>query len=170
MTALKFAGGILLVICGSLFGMYYSSRLRNQLAFLLSYEDFLISALSLVDTCSADLSQIMNYAADNEYLGRAAAAAVDAIDSGSDPCSCWKTAVAREVKCGRLGAEDESLVCSFADYDGEKDSMSRAGRIEFLLVRTRQRIKELKSETTEKRRLYRIVGTFVGALAAAVLI
>ena len=170
MLALRLAGGLLLVVCGALGGLYLAERARGRLAFLEAYEAFLLTAASLVSSCGADLSVILGYAEKNAYLRELAASAQNAVMQGTDPRPAWKSAAEEASKHGRIRSEDVELVSSFADYDGEEDTDSRTGRLNFLLDRTRQRLSVLKKETEEKRRLYRILGTFIGALAAAVLI
>ena len=170
MHALKIAGGLLLLVCGALGGLYFAERAKKRLAFLEAYEAFLQAASSLVSSCEAELSQILEFAVNNDYLHDIGSSAKRAIENGTDPRIIWKKTAAQTAIKGEICTDDIELISGFADYDGEEDSTARAGKITFLLDRTRQRLSALKKETDEKRRLYRILGTFVGALAAAILI
>ncbi len=170
MYALKWAGALLLIVCGALCGLWLSSREKRRADLIEDYAAFLERARSLVHYCSAETAVIADQCRDSGSLGSIGDEFAALIAQGKDPQICWKTAVCDSAMRGEFFPEDTELLLSFGKGFGEGDSSSEESRLSFLIDKTSQRLEVLRAQTTERRKLYRIVGTFAGGLAAALLI
>lgn len=170
MSALKAAGGLLLIVCGALGGLYLADKVRRRLRLFEEYEGFLLGAVSMIEHCSPDAQAIGEYCAQFPCLAAAGRGFSSAAENGSDPCIVWKAEVKQMSAQYGLSPKEEQLLLSFSEGFGEGDSKGEASRLMLIRDRTALHLEELRRESCDKSRTYRVVGTFVGALAAAILI
>lgn len=170
MSALKYIGGLILIVCGALCGLYFSDRTKRRLRLFEEYESFLLGCSSIIDRCTADVREIGDFCKGFPHLSAAGKAFLSAAENRSDPCIAWKESVKNMSAGYGLADKEEKLLSSFADGFGDSDSETETARLSLLRERTALYLDSLRKESEEKSRICRVVGTFVGALAAAVLI
>ena len=59
MTGLKITGGIVLIFCGALGGLYAAGRIDRQTDFIRQYIIFLTQTETMISYCKADIVEIL---------------------------------------------------------------------------------------------------------------
>lgn len=170
MTAVKAAGGIMLIVCGALAGLYASKRLKRRADFLTQYVIFLTRAETMISYCSSEIGEIISEPGDAPLLSHMLSVCCGMINSGSDFTAAWTSGVNAAADEGLLAGEDISLVRSFCDGFGTSGTEEEIAKLRLHREFIRQRASALSEEAARRQKLYRVVGTFCGAMAAAVAI
>lgn len=163
---IKLTGGILLVVCGTLCGLYAGDKLKARLCFFEDYLSFLVRVKSGIRYTASDLNEILSLETQNVTLKGMLDRARGGIKGGEAPERAWRYAVDNAV----AKKEDRSLLYCFGDNYGALDADGELNRLTLHEELVRQHCSGLYEECKTKRRLYRVVGMFGGVLTAVILI
>ena len=169
MTAARMTGGIMLIVCGALAGLYASKRLKRRADFLTQYLVFLTRAETMISYCSLEISRIAADPGDAPLLGTMLSVCLSELDSGRELSAAWCAGVRAAENEGLLRGGDVSLVMSFCDGFGSAGTDEEIARLRLHRELVRQRLEVLNEEAAKRQKLYRVVGTFCGAMAAAIM-
>ncbi len=170
MTGLKITGAIILIFCGALGGLYAAGRIERQTEFIKQYIIFLTQTETMISYCSADIIEILKSINSTPLMLPMISSCLKKMEGGTDFTSAWCSS-ARELCSEKLiSGNDLDLICSFSEGFGTLGADEEIGKIRLHRSMAEQRLSELQPETNTKKRLYRVVGTFCGAMAAAVMI
>ncbi len=170
MTGLKIIGGIILISCGALSGLYAARRIEQQTEFIRQYIIFLTQTETMISYCNADIIEILKGINSVPLMSPMISSCLDGMKIGKDFTSSW--CASAEELCSQkiISAADINMICSFSEGFGSLGADEEIGKIRLHKTMAEQRLSELQPETNTKKRLYRVVGTFCGAMAAAVII
>ena len=163
---IKLTGGILLVVCGTLCGLYAGDKLKARLCFFEDYLCFLVRVKSGIRYTASELDEILSLETKNQTLREMLRRARRGIEGGEVPEMAWRLA----VDGASSNREDKSLLYAFGDDYGTLDADGELNRLTLHEELVRQHRGVLYEEWKTKRRLYRIVGMFAGILTAVILI
>lgn len=170
MTGLKIIGGFILIFCGALSGLYAAGKVERQTNFIKQYIVFLTQTETMINYCNADIIEILKSINSVPLMLPMISSCLEKMKGGKDFTSSWCSSA--EELCSRkvISADDISMICSFSEGFGSLGSDEEIGKIKLHRAMAEQRLSELQPETNTKKRLYRVVGTFCGAMIAAVII
>lgn len=160
----------MLIACGALAGLYASRRLKRRTDFLTQYIVFLTRAETMISYCSTEIGRIVSDPGDVPLLSRMLSECCAMINGGSDFSSAWSCGVSSAAQEGLIAGDDINLVRSFCDGFGTSGTEEEIAKLRLHRELIRQRLAVLSEEAAKRQKLYRVVGTFCGAMAAAVMI
>lgn len=170
MLALKIAGGMIITVSGAMGGLFAAKRLERQCAAVSDYIAFLTYSESMIGYCAADIAEILSDADRFPYLEKIITDVSSYLAGGKEFSRAWKTAVSDSAERGEIGKSDIRLIASFGEGFGAMGAEEEIRRIRLHKDEAQRRLSELRPQLEAKRRLYRVVGTFCGMLAAVIII
>lgn len=170
MTAIKLIGGIILITSGALGGLYAAKRLELQTDFIRQYIVFLTQAETMISYCSADIGEILSSINSAPLMSEMLSECRSRMKSGKDFTSAWCSSVNSACVRGEISKSDVAMLRSFSEGFGTSGTEEEIGKIRLHKSIAEQRLSELRPEASTKKRLYRVIGTFCGAMAAVILI
>ncbi len=170
MTGLKIIGGIVLIFCGALGGLYAARRIEQQTDFIRQYIVFLTQTETMISYCNADIIEILGSINSVPIMSPMIAECLDRMNKGQDFTSAWCDSARESCRRKLISDSDLDMICSFSEGFGSLGAEEEIGKIRLHKTMAEQRLSELQPETNTKKRLYRVVGTFCGAMAAAIII
>ncbi len=170
MTGLKITGGIILIFCGALGGLYAAKRIERQTDFIKQYIIFLTQAETMISYCNADIIEILKSINSIPLMCPMISSCLEQMEAGSDFTAAWCCAAEEFCSKKLIRESDLNMICSFSEGFGSLGADEEIGKIRLHKSMAEQRLSELQPESNTKKRLYRVVGTFCGAMAAAVML
>lgn len=166
MLYMKLSGGLLLVVCGTLAGLYCSQKLKGRLAFYEQYIRFLTQISSAIGYTAANVRTLFEGVQGLPLIDPLLKGTEAGLDRGEDFPTAWKKAVSRWVS----DKNDRKLLYYFGATFGTDNCAGELAKLSLHRESAVSRQAELREEYHTKRRLYRVVGMFCGTLTAVLLL
>lgn len=166
MELVKIAGGLLLVICGTLAGLYAAGKFKDRVRLYEQYLIFLNQVKTALGYTAPDVRELLEMESDVPLLSPVIHDTAALLDDGCNFSDAWQSAVELHVR----DRSDRELLRRFGESFGTSNVSGEIGKLSLLMELVRERLDAMKEELKTKRRLYRIVGMFGGVLSAVLLI
>ena len=166
MLFLKLTGGIMIVICGTLVGLYASLRLKKRVEMFEQYAGFLTQAEAVISYTAVSAEELLAEMKCGEQISPICKEASRELCAGSPPEKAWRRAVDMNIANGG----DREILYGFGDDFGTSDVNGELKKLALHKELILQHLSALKSELNTKRRLYRVLGMFGGTMAALMLL
>ena len=166
MEIVKLFGGLLLVVCGTLAGLYASGKLRDRVKLLEQYAMFLNQAQSEIGYTASGIRELLTMPGTMPLLRPVFKDCLRLLNGGCQLENAWRTAVEVHIP----DKNDRELLCYFGDHFGSSNISGELNKLSLHSELVWQRLDRLREEMKTKRRLYRVVGMFGGVVAAVLLI
>lgn len=166
----KLLGGMLIVVSGTLGGMYAGVRLKRQTEFWEQYLLFLTQAQTMIGYGGTAVREIFRQVKGIPLAEPMVREALEALDRGEGIEEAWKRAVQRQMKALGFGSEDIERVYFFGSAFGVTDRQGELAKIQLHTELIGERCRVLKEELAVKLRIYRMVGMCCGVLSAVVVV
>ncbi len=163
---LKYAGGLMLVICGALSGQVMCKRLRQRAIMLEDYLRFLTQTQALIGYTAESAESILENVRGLKLLTPMLDNARSLMKGGLSFRDAW----CRSVRDYISEKEERELICAFGETFGTGNISGELSKLELHKESAVRMQRELLEDIKIKKRLYRTMGTFCGVLAAVVLI
>lgn len=168
--AVKIIGGILIVLCGTFTGIYFSERSRRETMFLRQYILFLGQIRSMVEYAGESIGDIMLKVHSVPLMDHLIGEFTGRLSSGEDMVSAWTKSVENSLDRKEFDSADTVLLLNFCEGFGEMGPAEEGSRIQMLIGAVTARLEQKEKDSLVKQRLYRTVGTFCGVLTAVVFL
>ena len=165
MILIRITGGLFLVLCGALGGIFLSERLKARAEFMGQYVRFLTQAQAEVGYTASSAEELMKNAAGVPLLRPLLDGTVRYLHKGEELSRAWSRSAESCIKNRR----DRELVRSFGESFGTGGVEGELAKLALHRENAQRVYGEYLEEVRAKGRLFRTVGTFCGALAAALL-
>ncbi len=169
MYLLKFCGGMLLVICGTFCGIYASRTVLNRLKFFEQYLIFLTTVQTAVSYAAMSAKELLKISVSQNLLSPVLDKALNYLESGDAFETAWRKAFSAKETALLVSKEDRELIYTFGDHFGTGDINGETEKIKMNIVLVQQRLKELRENTSSKRKIYRILGMFAGVVITVLI-
>lgn len=166
---LKFWGGTMIIICGALSGIYLSDKLKNRAKFMEEYIIFLTQAKAMIRYGNFEIQKILSEVSQNSLFSDMLQECQMYLSGGENFSSSWKNACQNYAEKGLMTKEDIPLYQNFGESFGNLGSEEEENQIQLYIELADHRLSRLREELLTKRRLYRVIGTFSGVMAAVIL-
>ena len=166
---LKFVGGVFVVICGTLGGIYFSLRLRRKAEFLEQYLMFLKQVQTMISYGGMSVGEILKEIKNIPLAEPVLSDTEKYMNEGEAIESAWKKAVEGNMKKLHFEKPDMEMIEYFGNTFGVSDREGELSKIKLHEELIRERRDILKSEMYAKCRVYRIVGMFCGVMTAVLI-
>ncbi len=166
MELFKLAGGLFIIISGTLIGLYASSKIRTRAELMEQYLIFLNRTHAAISYTGTGVKELLKPEGSLPLISPVLRRAHKELLSGSPIERAWRTAVDENIPC----IDDRKLMYSFGDNFGTGNIEGELCKLELHIKLAEQRLEDIRSELKTKQRLYRIVGMSGGIMTAAVLI
>lgn len=163
---IKIIGCILIVAATTLSGFKKSQRLYKRRDLINDFLIFLDSLATNIRYSTDELSVILSKSEDS--FGKAIYNSYKEIKGSF--FERWKKSVILATQGYSLKHEDKQLLCSFGEKLGITDVEGQLKHIELYKNLAAAHLEDSKKDITEKSRLYRTMGFFVGTAAALIII
>ena len=166
---LKFVGGIFIVVCGTLGGIYFSLRLRRKAEFFEQYIMFLTQVQTMISYSGISVREILKEIKNIPLAEPILTDTEKYMDNGEAIESAWKKAVNENMKKLYFEKSDIEIVEYFGNAFGISDKEGELSKIKLHEELVRNRWHVLKNDMLSKCRVYRVTGMFCGVMAAALI-
>ena len=166
---LKFVGGILIVVCGTLGGIYFSLRLKRKAEFFEQYIMFLMQVQTMISYGGMSIGEILRGIKSVPLTEPILLDTEKYMDNGEAIETAWKKAVDGNMKKLHLEKSDTEMLEYFGNSFGVSDREGELSKIKLHEELVRERWENLKNEMYAKCRVYRIVGMFCGVMTAVLI-
>lgn len=163
---IKLIGCALLVGATTLFGFFKANSLYKRKIFINDFLVFLDSLATNIRYNSDELSVILSQSEDS--FGKLIYGSYT--EQKGSFFEKWKKAVISVCDGSFLKHEDKQLFCSFGEKLGVTDVEGQLKHIELYKGLAKAHLDDCQKDITEKSRLYKTMGFFVGTAAALVII
>ena len=164
---LKYIGGVLIVICGTLGGIYASLRLKRKAEFLEQYLIFLNRVGTMIEYGQMSVRDIFGELKNISVIEPVLSDTERFLDEGDDFENAWRKSVDKNMK--EFDKSDIETVYFFGKSFGVTDKNGELAKIELHSQMIRERLDMLKNDIISKTKIYRILGMFGGVLAAVMI-
>ena len=166
---LRFVGGIFIVVCGTLGGIYFSLRLRRKAEFFEQYLMFLTQVQTMISYGRMSVKEILREVRNIPLAEPILTDTEKYMNEGEAIETAWKKAVNENGKKLHLEKSDTELLEYFGNTFGVSDREGELSKIKLHEELIKERWENLKSEMNAKCRVYRIVGMFCGVMTAVLI-
>ncbi len=166
----KITGAVFIVLCGAFAGLYRSRILQKQAEFIEQYISFLTQAQAMISYSYANISEILANVNSVPLMNLMIRQCRSRMKNGDSFERAWPSAVFGSYQRGEITKTDHEMIRRFSEGFGNLGAEEETAKIKLCLTEAQRRFDKLNSELTEKRKLYGVVGTFCGVLAAVILI
>ncbi len=166
MILIRIMGGAFLVVSGALAGIFLCERLRARADFMGQYAQFLSQAQAVIGYTASSAGELFRSAGGVPLLKPMLDNAVELMNGGMDLKEAWRVSVDSYVKNGR----DRQLLYYFGETFGTSNIEGELSKLALQRENAEKLYGEYLEEVRSKKKLYRTVGMFCGAMAAALLI
>ena len=164
---LKYIGGILIVMCGTLGGIYASLRLKKKAEFFEQYIIFLNRVGTMIEYSQMSVREIFGELKNISVIEPILSDAEKFLDDGENFENAWKKSVDKNMK--EFDKSDIETVYFFGKSFGVTDKNGELAKIELHSQMIKEKLDILKNDVTSKTKIYRILGMFGGVLAAVMI-
>ncbi len=166
MLYLKIGGGALLILCGTLTGIYCSEGIGKRQRLYEEYIRFLVQVQSIVGYTAASVADILTGVSGFELIKPLLSGTAEQLKQGKDFALAWKQSVFAHID----RQEDREFFVRFGSSFGTSNCSGELNKLALYRESAERKYKELTEEYRTKRRLYRMVGMFSGAMAAVLML
>lgn len=166
MELVKITGGIMLVVCGALAGLYAAGRFRDRVKLCEQYLIFLNRAKTALGYTAPGVRELLEPDIDAPQLSPVMRDAAELMDDGMEFRDAWISAVGINVQ----DSSDRELICRFGESFGTSNISGELNKLSLHMELVKEHLDMMKEELKTKRKLYRIVGMFGGVLTAVLLL
>lgn len=166
---LRFVGGIFIVVCGTLGGIYFSLRLRRKAEFFEQYLMFLTQVQTMISYGGMSVKEILREVRNIPLAEPILTDTEKYMNEGEAIETAWKKAVNENGKKLHLEKSDTELLEYFGNTFGVSDREGELSKIKLHEELVKERWNILKNEMLSKCRVYRIVGMFCGVMTAVLI-
>lgn len=166
----KITGAVFIVLCGAFAGLYRSKILQKQAEYIEQYISFLTQAQAMISYSYANITEILENVNSVPLMNLMIKQCRGKMKNGDDFERAWSSAVFGSYQRGEITKADHEMICRFSEGFGSLGAEEESAKIKLCLSDAQRRYDKLNAELTEKRKLYGVVGTFCGVLAAVILI
>lgn len=166
---MKFIGGTMVVICGALCGLYFSAKLNRRTKFMEQYLIFLTQAKAMISYSHTEIPNILVNVSGVPLLSEMLRECHSYMSGGENFSSAWRSAAKSAYEKGLLFKEDIRLFTGFGDSFGNMGCDEEESKSQLYIELVENRLEQLRNELLTKRKLYRVIGTFSGVMAAVIL-
>ena len=170
MTMLKITGALMIILTGIFAGIYAGAVKRRKAEFIRQYIIFLTRAETMISYSSSSISTILDNICLEGSMEEVLKVFRKGLDEGNNINSAWKNALIYARQKNLIDEQDMELLQMFSKDFGTCAAEEEKGKIVVCRSLAQQRLDEMLPETKEKVKLYRIIGTFSGALLAVMII
>lgn len=170
MTGIKMLGAMMLIICGSLGGIYKSEIIKKQVKFLKEYIVFMTQAETMISYCGLDISQILRNTKSLTLINNMFNDCLKSMKNGEDFCNSWCYAVQAAYNRKEIRKCDCSMICNFAETFGVSGIEEEIGKIQMHKSIAKKVYEQQNMEIKSKTALCRTIGIFFGTMAAIILV
>ena len=164
---LKFVGGIFIVVCGTLGGIYFSLRLKKKSEFLEQYLIFLNRVRTMIEYGNMSVRDIFGELKNISVIEPVLTDTEKFLDDGENFENAWKMSVDKNMK--EFDKSDIEMIYFFGKSFGVTDKNGEISKIDLHSQMIKERLDTLKNDMASKTRIYRILGMFGGVLAAVMI-
>lgn len=164
---LKYIGGILIIICGTLGGIYFSLRLKKKSEFLEQYLIFLNRVRTMIEYGNMSVRDIFGELKNISVIEPVLTDTEKFLDDGENFENAWKMSVDKNMK--EFDKSDIEMIYFFGKSFGVTDKNGEISKIDLHSQMIKERLDTLKNDMVSKTRIYRILGMFGGVLAAVMI-
>ncbi len=164
---LKYIGGILIIICGTLGGIYFSLRLKKKSEFLEQYLIFLNRVRTMIEYGNMSVRDIFGELKNISVIEPVLTDTEKFLDDGENFENAWKMSVDKNMK--EFDKSDIEMIYFFGKSFGVTDKNGEISKIDLHSQMIKERLDTLKNDMASKTRIYRILGMFGGVLAAVMI-
>ena len=164
---LKYIGGILIIICGTLGGIYFSLRLKKKSEFLEQYLIFLNRVRTMIEYGNMSVRDIFGELKNISVIEPILTDTEKFLDDGENFENAWKMSVDKNMK--EFDKSDIEMIYFFGKSFGVTDKNGEISKIDLHSQMIKERLDMMKNEISSKTKIYRILGMFGGVLAAVMI-
>ena len=164
---LKYIGGILIIICGTLGGIYFSLRLKKKSEFLEQYLIFLNRVRTMIEYGNMSVRDIFVELKNISVIEPILTDTEKFLDDGENFENAWKMSVDKNMK--EFDKSDIEMIYFFGKSFGVTDKNGEISKIDLHSQMIKERLDMMKNEISSKTKIYRILGMFGGVLAAVMI-
>lgn len=164
---LKYIGGILIIICGTLGGIYFSLRLKKKSEFLEQYLIFLNRVRTMIEYGNMSVRDIFGELKNISVIEPVLTDTEKFLDDGENFENAWKMSVDKNMK--EFDKSDIEMIYFFGKSFGVTDKNGEISKIDLHSQMIKERLDMMKNEISSKTKIYRILGMFGGVLAAVMI-
>ena len=166
---LKYIGGMLIIICGTLGGIYASLISKNKAAFLEQYLIFLNQVRTMIGYGHMSVRDIFRELKNISVIEPVLTDTEAFLDDGENFENAWKKSVDKNMKNMYFDRADIEAVYFFGRSFGLTDKDGEISKIELHSQMMKERLDRLKNDIASKTKIYRILGMFGGVLTAVMI-
>lgn len=170
MIFIKFCGAVIIVVSGTLCGIYAAKSVENRVKFLEQYVMFLTQVKTMICYGAISVSEILKSVNAVPLVSPLLDECGISMSDGMSFEAAWHKAVNKEYKKKLFTAEDKMLLCSFGETFGNSDADGETTKTELHIALVSERLNKIREEHLSKNKLYRIVGMFSGIAIALIII
>ena len=169
MEFLKFCGSIIVVISGTLCGLYASKVLKNRVNFLEQYIMFLTQAKTMISYNAMSATEILSSVGSVPIVSPMLDECIKYLSDGFSFSDSWHKAVNSAYEKKLFTSSDKPLIYSFGDTFGISDIDGEVTKTELHTALVSERLEKARQEFSSKCKIYRIVGMFCGVVIVLIL-
>ena len=169
MDYIRISGGVMLIVCGTLAGMYASLKWQTKLRVYEQYLAFLTQAQSLVEYNAVSVKELIAAVRAVPLLRPILDETRDQLDKGIPTEQAWRIAAAAGLAKYGFTRTERQLFYFWGDTFGSSDIDGEIAKLHLHCDLVTQKAEELRRELDAKKKICRITGMFAGTLAAVLL-
>ena len=162
-------GCLMIIISGSLGGIYFSSKLKNRVDFLKDFTSFLKSLKIHLRYTSADIFTILPMCSDSKIL-KPIFLKMNNINTDNSLSEIWNNSFKEIYKQYSLCKSDITAITDFGVTLGKTDVEGQLSHIELYTDIFTKALENAVSEMKTKSRLYKTMGFFLGTSVALMIV
>lgn len=163
---IRITGGLFLVLSGGLAGVFLCEKLKARANFMGQYVRFLSQAQAVIGYTASSAEEVFRSAGGVPLLRPLLDGAVRLLDDGEELSTAWKRSVDNNVR----NRQDRQLLYYFGETFGTSNIEGELSKLSLQRENAERVYNEYLEEVKTKKKLYKTVGLFCGALVAALLI
>ncbi len=170
MLIVKFIGGILVIMCGTMCGVYVSRIAVKRVKFWEEYLFFLTSTKVRIAYAAVPAAELLIGEDIRPMLCPILRGAAEQLKAGIPFDRAWRQAFERKNTGLMLNRCDREKINAFGNGFGTGDVDGEVQKLELHISLIRDHLDKLKADLDAKRRISRIVGMFVGVVVTVLII
>lgn len=170
MVLVKFCGAVIIVVSGTLCGIYASKSVENRVKFLEEYVMFLTQVKTMINYSAISVPEILLSVSSVPIVAPLLNNCHSSLSEGMSLEKAWHSAVDEMYKKRLFTQSDKALLYSFGETFGSSNIDGEVTKTELHISLMKERLNTVKAEYLSKNRLYRIVGMFSGIMIALIIV
>ena len=166
MELFRLMGGLFIIVCGTLIGVYASNNIKTRAELMEQYLIFLNRTHASISYTGTGIKELLKSESTLPLIRPLLRQAHKEMLRGSSIECAWRKATDENIPCG----DDRKLIYGFGDNFGTGNIEGELCKLELHIRLVEKRLEDIRSELKTRQRLYRIVGMSGGIMTAVVLI